>query len=410
VFRFHQDRQRLNGFEARCRLSYEWWRPWRDYTLMIVGRAEDGTLSVAAPAGYVTEVPATVSSRPPAWIVAGVAGACLTYFLLVAGLTGRRVRLFEGPDGRLSLSRTQIALFTIVVLTMLLYVMLREGTLGDISGDVLLLMGIIAAGSAGAGVADRLTARLDWDNWLWLKQQGWLRPDRAVTYRFSQLVQDATGHFDIFRFQAAAFSLLVALYLIIAGTRGLAGIDLPDGIMGILGLSQLTYIGGKAVAPPTWSDFNRQIEKFRKAVAVVVAGGTDPQTDPELVAERQKLEAGFEAVWGYPPAKKLPPPDLGRIRFEFLADMQSFFPLTLSLDGVVLATFPKPVPVYENLGLPVDPRDAVRVFEFTRDALGKPAPVAARFSITGRELAGSPGSPSDPGPMRTVKVQAADFI
>lgn len=132
------------------------------------------------------------------------------------------------------------------------------------------------------------------------------------------------GEFDIYRYQSCIFSLVVGGALLTAGITALASFSIPDTFLGILGLSQVVYIAGKLVAPPSVADLNRATttlrdleRKFRIAAAAKPdpspppgAQPTDPPADAAAARRRAKAEyddykqavksvrIGFESVTG----------------------------------------------------------------------------------------------------------------
>ncbi len=206
----------------------------------------------------------------------------------------RLALMFVDFSGRLSLARVQLFFFTVIVILTTTYVFLRTGALGEFSNDILLLLGIAAGGAAGSGVGDNLKRRLSWENWLWLKKNGAFKPIDTAELHLSQLV--TTGkRFDIFRFQALFFSLLVGTTIVTSGIGGLGSFDVPDSMLGLLGLSQVTYIGGKVVSPPSVADFDKQLSEYRPK--------TKDPNDPPPSDETEQAKNGFEAIFGYPPKK-----------------------------------------------------------------------------------------------------------
>lgn len=159
-----------------------------------------------------------------------------------------------------SISRLQVLFFSLIVFGLLTYIALRTGVVGAISGDVLALMGIAAAGTAGAALvgntgpastrpADREQEAqgqeaLNPDTRLFLAASGLVPFDRVAQWR-DLLV--ARGEIDIFRVQAVVFSLFVGGTLISSGLEQLAAYHIPDTVLGLLGLSQASYVGGKLV-------------------------------------------------------------------------------------------------------------------------------------------------------------------
>ncbi len=198
----------------------------------------------------------------------------------------------RGVTGRASLSSLQIFWFSLVVLGVSSYVLARTGQLGDLSTDVLMLLGIGTAGSAAGKVTAKVRKRLSWDNYVFLKKMGLEFESKQPTQAYD-LVSDAAGQFDVYKFQMLAFSLLVGIALILTGAGGLGDFTIPEAFLGILGLSQVVYVGGKAIAPPTMGDFDAQLGELRALEQKVRAGD---KTSEKLFVE--KFEAVQEAYAG----------------------------------------------------------------------------------------------------------------
>ena len=229
-------------------------------TLVVLGCSRDGNRP-----DFVATVEFTVSDGRVARAVA--AGGVGLVYALAAGVaaTGRR-RQADAPQpgslaslnpivvtqdslGRGSLSRLQILFFTLIVLGTLFYLFLRTGVVANLSSDLLWLLGISGAGtvlaqtvSAGRGPKGTVpVAALTW-----LAAHGVLREGR--TPRVRDLFFSG-GEFDIYKLQNLVFSPFVGLTVLAAGVTDLAALDIPDNLMALLGLSQVVYVGGKAVQP-----------------------------------------------------------------------------------------------------------------------------------------------------------------
>jgi hypothetical protein len=174
------------------------------------------------------------------------------------------IRLTAGEAGRGSLSKLQIYFFTLVVAALLTFILLRTGVLSDLSEDVLWLLGIGGAGTAGAKLTAINRQRLAFENWSWLRNKGWLAdPPSQREPRLRDLLT-SDGQFDVFKFQMLAFSLIVATALLTSGFTGLEHFQIPDGLLGLLGLSQVLYVGGKAVGSPTIAELDQKVTDLRK--------------------------------------------------------------------------------------------------------------------------------------------------
>lgn len=186
-----------------------------------------------------------------------------------------------GVFGRASLSNLQILFFSLIVFWVVLYVLFRTGTLANLSEHVLYLLGIGAIGSGAAKVVAMRRGRLSFENWAWLKKKGWIKNDIGRIRRpptWADLV-NSDGNFDVFKFQSIVVSLIVGFGMLIVGFAGgdgksLAEFKIPEGLLGLLGLSQATYIGGKVTAPAPVDELDQQLkkvcdleQKFNQAVA-----------------------------------------------------------------------------------------------------------------------------------------------
>ncbi|MFT4510223.1 Ig domain-containing protein [Caballeronia sp. 15711] len=179
------------------------------------------------------------------------------------------VVLTAGSNGRGSPAKLQILFFSLVVLGLVFYLLMLTGHLSGLSNTVLLLMGISGLGSTAAAGAEVTKNRLNYDNWTWLINNQWL-PQGGVAEENMAHWQDIVatdGEFDVYRFQMVTFSFLVGMSLLKAGASmtDLSSFDIPEGLLGILGLSQVVYVAGKLVAPPSISDLNDAIKKLRDA-------------------------------------------------------------------------------------------------------------------------------------------------
>jgi hypothetical protein len=183
------------------------------------------------------------------------------------------VALTAGQFGKASLSNFQIFGFTLVVLFRLLYTLSNEKELSGLSNDILLLLGISAVGTTGSKVVALGNKRLTFSNWAWLRNHEWLtigekgyeKKPELEDAKWSDLIKSG-GSFDVYSFQLAGFSLLVAasLFLGVFGTGSdLATFTLPQNFLSILGLSNVVYLGGKVTDPNSYEELNQKIDELR---------------------------------------------------------------------------------------------------------------------------------------------------
>ncbi|MCZ8024104.1 MAG: hypothetical protein O9332_01110 [Microcystis sp. LE19-10.1B] len=183
------------------------------------------------------------------------------------------VALTAGHLGKASLSNFQIFGFTLVVLFRLLYTLSNEKELSGLSNDILLLLGISAVGTTGSKVIALGSKRLTFSNWAWLRNHQWLtigekgyeKKPELEDAKWSDLIKSG-GSFDVYSFQLAGFSLLVAasLFLGVFGIGSdLATFTLPQNFLSILGLSNVVYLGGKVTDPNSYEELNQKIDELR---------------------------------------------------------------------------------------------------------------------------------------------------
>jgi hypothetical protein len=187
-----------------------------------------------------------------------------------------------GLDGKGSLSTFQTLAFSLAVAALITLLLLQTGTLVDLSGSILTLLGISGVGATIAKGTDNQCNTLSADNRAWLLRHGWIPMAKSVVDPSNATWRDfftTDGVFDVYRYQSFIFGLVVIGGLIAAGINQLSTFVVPNTILGIVGLSQVVYIGGKLVTPTNISDLNAAIAGLRtdeqklKAAAVAKKQG-----------------------------------------------------------------------------------------------------------------------------------------
>lgn len=177
------------------------------------------------------------------------------------------IAMSAGADGKASLGKLQILMFSLIVFGLITYFLLRTGVLTDISSTVLLLLGIAGIGSTVAKGADNSRTTITPENKAWLLRKQWLpstlNPNNIDAHWRDLFTTD--GEFDVYRYQSFIFSIVVGGALIIGGVTQLSSFEIPQTLLGILGLSQIVYIGGKLVTPTSMADLNKSIDDLRQA-------------------------------------------------------------------------------------------------------------------------------------------------
>jgi hypothetical protein len=255
------------------------WRLYQPATLVVLGcdrftntvqflatvefELSDGRIARFAAVGVVTLI----------WLVAAFAARAGRRSTL-AGTEGGRFLLptmiTQDASGRASLSRLQILFFTLITTGTLAYLFFRTGVVANLSADLLYLMGIAGVGSVAAQqVTAARTAKgtVPAETLVWLARHGVLRDDRRPRLRDLFFTG---GEFDIYKLQNMIFSPFVGITVLAAGVQDLAALDIPDNLMALLGLSQVVYVGGKAVGPqPTVEDLVAACRRAGEAEAAL---------------------------------------------------------------------------------------------------------------------------------------------
>jgi len=215
------------------------------------------------------------------------------------------VTLTAGSGGKGSLTKLQIFFFSFVVYGLLTYILMRTGLLSDLSPTILILLGIAGVGATASKAADLQKTRLNFENWAWLVRKKWL-PKNGLAGKNDPQWKDLVttdGEFDVYRFQMLIFSLVVGGALLKTGLTDLASFKIPETLLGVLGLSQVVYVGGKLAGPKSFSDLDDAISAARaletkfieKAVATpdpAPPQGIDPVDPPKNIAAAKRRAGG----------------------------------------------------------------------------------------------------------------------
>jgi len=197
--------------------------------------------------------------------------------------------LTAGWDGRGSPAKLQMLFFTLIVAGLLTYILSRAGLLSDLSLSVLALLGISSIGALVSRATDVARNRLDYDNWAWLIRKGWLTTN-GLAGKHSPCWADLLairGEFDIPRFQVVAFSMVVGAALLHIGLTDLSSFIVPPALLGLLGLSQATYVAGKIAGPNDIDELDKAIHALRGCEeAFVLKAGISDDPDPQLPGVR----------------------------------------------------------------------------------------------------------------------------
>lgn len=277
VWNAEQPDQKESVTRVRLRipdLGISWRRQTRELVLVALSRAAG---SDALTPDVAVRQQVKITSR---WFCGGVSVLCVVfaYGLAVIAAGWNRGKYSLSPvyltterHGKTSLSRFQIFFFTLLVFGLLVFIFLRTGVLSDISPDILLLLGISAAGATGSAVTDSMKTRLSFENWSWVRNYKWLTvyekgasqttdPNLA---RWRDLLK-TNDDFDIYKFQLVIVSIVVGAGLLGSDLMSLSKFTIPPNLLGLLGLSNAVYIAGKAVGT-SFAELNDTVAKLRAA-------------------------------------------------------------------------------------------------------------------------------------------------
>ena len=259
-------------------------------------------------------LPVRISNR--AYSRAGGIGFAVIAYLCAAlatwkktGLSGRSsfslnpVQITAGVLGDGSISQLQVFFFSLLVASLLFFLWLWTGLLSNISQDLLMLLGISSVGAVGAKYTATLKSQLSEDATKFLYAEGWYAGPKITTIteqpRFADLLL-TNNRLDVYKFQMAMFSVLVAIYILRTGTTDLGEVKISETLLYLIGISQGVYVGGKAISERETSLDERV--KSLIALKARYASETDKAKRDQIAADYAKTantaKADFEAIAG----------------------------------------------------------------------------------------------------------------
>lgn len=173
------------------------------------------------------------------------------------------VRISASWFGEASMSQVQLLLFTFIVAGLLFYHWWISYVLSDLSTNLLMLIGISAVGTAASKFAQTVKTALNDQTARYLIAKGWYGwdpiPARSHATLGKLLLTD--GRLDIYKFQMAIFTVVVACYVISVGQQSLVDVKISETMLYLIGISQGVYVGGKAVTDRT-TDLEASVQKM----------------------------------------------------------------------------------------------------------------------------------------------------
>ena len=182
------------------------------------------------------------------------------------------LKIIADVGGRASLSSAQVFFFTLIVLWLAIYWVVQEGKLISIDNSVLGLLGIAIVGSGVGKITDSTRFRATGENWAWARKKNWVKKDFTKasverTPKIGDLLASDQG-FDIARFQAVGFSLVVGIALLYKGATAadadaFSKFTIDETYLALIGISQGAYVGGKYVGSNLFRELNTTLDKVR---------------------------------------------------------------------------------------------------------------------------------------------------
>lgn len=222
----------------------------------------------------------------------------------------------SGTNGKVSLSRLQLLWFTILVMSILVLLFVQTGSLSDLPESVLALLGVSASGTILSGLTNANKNRLSFENWQWLKDQGWLY-EKPTPTRWTDLFLDDDGSLNIYKFQLLFSSILVGITLVLSGGNNLLGFKIPENFPQLLGLSNIAYVLGKVVTPTGMPELNEKISELVTLEKELKASTTNSST-PNL----NKLTEYFLKAKNVAGMTKAAFADLGGTKFDYIEQIK----------------------------------------------------------------------------------------
>jgi len=183
------------------------------------------------------------------------------------------LKIVAGVSKRASLSNTQVFFFTLIVAWLALFWAAKTGELIPIHETVLGLLGITVIGSGASKAAAVSRFRVTGENWAWSKRKRWIKESFNKskinqTPKISDLLTSDQG-FEIAKFQAVVFSLVIGISLLYNGATAEEAADfsnfkIEDVYLGLIGLSQGVYVSGKVIGPDLFAELNKKLDLVRK--------------------------------------------------------------------------------------------------------------------------------------------------
>jgi hypothetical protein len=236
--------------------------------ILVLGKNADGSPLVAADVSHIVGV------TNPFWALLLAILTVLAAFAVLTIISHRRlkrlrfgdldpiIRIITTPDGYASLSELQTVMWTFVVAACAVYVMTLSGELIEVTGGMLVLLGISGAVAVGTRLHDNAqTAKMAGDAPSPVQRKP----------RWSDLVineVNGQSQIDITRVQMLYFTLVAASFVVLRVMTTYVIPEIPQGFQILMGISNAVYFGSKVAQPGA------------NTTAANAATSADPATPP----------------------------------------------------------------------------------------------------------------------------------
>lgn len=172
------------------------------------------------------------------WLPIGLITVIIGFVLIKNDLTVLRDQSTLGAGAPFSLSRTQFAYWTLIILFSYFYVWIFNGFIIEITGDVLTLIGI----SAGTTFGGKLLDQKDLTNKEILKRH---QDENSSKSFLLNILSDNSG-VSVHRLQNVAFTIAISSYFLYEVMLNGEIPELDNGFLALMGISSGAYLAMKS--------------------------------------------------------------------------------------------------------------------------------------------------------------------
>lgn len=211
---------------AAWNIIYKYPRPFQKQVSISVGYEDTSPLPSEAKLTFI------LVSKLAFWLALSGMGIVLVLLIFLAKKSGIIRDESASENKPFSLSRTQLAYWTIIVISMFVYIWVLTSEIPPITGSTLILLAISIGTSAGAKVVDSSQSEID-------RHQD-LNSDGFLI----DLLSDSNG-VSIHRLQMLVWTIVLGLYFVRTSILYLTIPQLDDSMLALMGISNGAYVGLK---------------------------------------------------------------------------------------------------------------------------------------------------------------------